>query len=59
MGETAPDKVLRELYGNLERLKSKGHDIANKVEEKLRIIVSCVLYNMHWVYITFIFNVFG
>lgn len=49
LGETAPDKVLHGLYGNLERLKSKGHGLAAKVEEKLRIIVSCVLYSMHWV----------
>lgn len=40
LGETAPDKVLHGLYGNLERLKSKGHGLAAKVEEKLRIIVA-------------------
>lgn len=40
MLEEAPDKFLSKLYLNLEMLKQKGDELAFKIEEKLRIIVS-------------------
>lgn len=40
LGEEAPDKVLHKLYANLEKLKSSGDDLAIKIENNLRLIVS-------------------
>ncbi|XP_072989078.1 diacylglycerol kinase 5-like isoform X1 [Typha latifolia] len=40
LGEKAPDKVLRELYQNLERLKSNGDNFAAEVQKHLRLIVA-------------------
>lgn len=40
LGEEAPDSVLRRLFLNLEKLKLSGDEFADKIEEKLRIIVS-------------------
>lgn len=43
LGEHAPDKVLRTIYANLERLKKRGDQFAMKTMEKLKLIVSCVI----------------
>jgi diacylglycerol kinase (ATP) len=40
LGKEAPDKVLRRIYANLERLKHNGHEFAVNIEERLRLIVS-------------------
>ncbi|KAL1821699.1 hypothetical protein DCAR_0418131 [Daucus carota subsp. sativus] len=40
LNEETPDKVLRRLFINLEKLKTNGDAVAHKVEEKLRIIVA-------------------
>ncbi|OWM88691.1 diacylglycerol kinase 5-like isoform X2 [Punica granatum] len=40
LGESAPDKVLHQLYVTLEVLKSNGDDFAHEVQKKLRIIVA-------------------
>jgi hypothetical protein len=40
LGEMAPDKVLHQLYATLETLKYSGDDLAAKIQNKLRIIVS-------------------
>lgn len=40
LGEEAPDRVLRRVFLNLERLKQNGDEFAPKLEKKLRIIVS-------------------
>lgn len=39
LGLETPDKVLRRIYLNLERLKDD--DFARQIREKLKIIVSC------------------
>lgn len=39
MGESAPDKVLHQLYVTLEVMKSSGDFLATEVQKKLRIIV--------------------
>lgn len=41
LGEEAPDRVLRRLFLNFERLKSNDDKIAAELEENLKIIVSC------------------
>ncbi|XP_031392787.1 diacylglycerol kinase 5-like isoform X1 [Punica granatum] len=38
--QQAPDKALRMIYVNLERLKLEGDKLASKIEERLRIIVA-------------------
>ncbi|KAJ4763584.1 Diacylglycerol kinase [Rhynchospora pubera] len=40
LGEEGPDKVLRRIYANLERLKHHGDHLASKIKEKLRLIVA-------------------
>ncbi|OIW15520.1 hypothetical protein TanjilG_27371 [Lupinus angustifolius] len=40
LGEEAPDKVLSRIYANLENLKLKGDEYAQKVIERLRLIVA-------------------
>ncbi|XP_044466283.1 diacylglycerol kinase 5-like isoform X3 [Mangifera indica] len=40
VGEEAPDKALRRIYLNLEKLKASGDQYAAQVEERLRIIVA-------------------
>ncbi|CAN1220491.1 Diacylglycerol kinase 5 [Linum perenne] len=40
LGEETPDKVLRKVYQNIERLKSGGDEFAAKIQEKLKIIVA-------------------
>lgn len=40
MFEQAPDKFLSTFYLNLERLKHKGDELAIKIQEKLRLVVS-------------------
>lgn len=40
LGEEAPDKVLRRIYVNLEKLKISGDELAVKIRERLRLIVS-------------------
>ncbi|KAH6775302.1 diacylglycerol kinase 5 [Perilla frutescens var. hirtella] len=40
LGEEAPDKVLRRVFLNLERLKQNGDEFAPKLQKKLRIIVA-------------------
>lgn len=40
LGEEAPDKALRRIYVNLEKLKADEDEFAAKIEERLRIIVS-------------------
>lgn len=40
LGENAPDKVLHQVYANLEKLKFGGDAFAAEIEERLRIIVS-------------------
>lgn len=41
MGEQAPDKVLRTVYANLEGLNVRGYQFADKIKERLKLIVSC------------------
>lgn len=40
LSKQAPDKVLHKLYGNLEKLKSIGDDLAADIQKKLRLIVA-------------------
>ncbi|KAF5746007.1 Diacylglycerol kinase 5 isoform 1 [Tripterygium wilfordii] len=40
LGEHAPDKILHNIYVNLERLKNDGDELAAKIQERLRIIVA-------------------
>ncbi|XP_058073152.1 diacylglycerol kinase 1 [Magnolia sinica] len=40
LGEDAPDQVLTKLYGNLEKLKACGDDLASEIMKRLRIIVA-------------------
>nr|XP_043607281.1 diacylglycerol kinase 5-like isoform X2 [Erigeron canadensis] len=40
LNEEAPDKVLNQLYLNLEKLKHDGDDLASEILKKLRIIVA-------------------
>ncbi|KAJ0017801.1 hypothetical protein Pint_11760 [Pistacia integerrima] len=40
LGEKAPDKVLHELYANLEKLRHAGDFLAAEILKKLRIIVA-------------------
>ena len=40
LGEKAPDKVLHQLYGSLQKLKCSGDVLASEIEKKLRVIVS-------------------
>ncbi|KAI4322870.1 hypothetical protein L6164_022521 [Bauhinia variegata] len=40
LGENAPDKVLHQVYFNLETLKCKGDDFAAEIQKSLRIIVA-------------------
>ncbi|KAJ0081145.1 hypothetical protein Patl1_11956 [Pistacia atlantica] len=40
LGEKAPDKVLHELYANLEKLRHAGDVLAAEILKKLRIIVA-------------------
>ena len=40
LGEKTPDKVLHQLYYNLEKLKQSEDSLAFEIENKLRIIVS-------------------
>ncbi|KAJ8754693.1 hypothetical protein K2173_010784 [Erythroxylum novogranatense] len=40
LGENAPDKVLREIYSTLQRLKFNGDELAAEIENRLRIIVA-------------------
>lgn len=48
VGEEAPDKVLRRIYLNLETLKRNGDELAGRIEERLRIIVSSVTVDTFW-----------
>jgi len=43
--EEAPDKVLHRLYGNLEKLKSDGDNLAAEIQKRLRLIVSTIIWN--------------
>ncbi|VFQ83266.1 unnamed protein product [Cuscuta campestris] len=40
LGEESPDRVLRRLYLNLEKLKSNGDVLSLKLQERLRIVVA-------------------
>lgn len=40
LSEETPDKVLRRIYVNLEKLKSNGDEVAIKIQERLKIIVA-------------------
>lgn len=40
LGEEAPDKVLRRIYGNFESLKQQGDQFAIRTMERLKLIVS-------------------
>uniref|UniRef100_A0A5B7BGI5 Diacylglycerol kinase n=1 Tax=Davidia involucrata TaxID=16924 RepID=A0A5B7BGI5_DAVIN len=40
LGEKAPDKVLHQLYYNLEKHKQNGDNLALEIEKRLRIIVA-------------------
>lgn len=40
LGVQAPDKVLHQLYANLEKLKKNGDHYAAEIQNRLRIIVS-------------------
>ncbi|KAJ0113372.1 hypothetical protein Patl1_02147 [Pistacia atlantica] len=40
VGEEAPDKALRKIYLNLEKLKANGDQYAVQIQERLRIIVA-------------------
>ncbi|KAL3835568.1 hypothetical protein ACJIZ3_010304 [Penstemon smallii] len=40
LGENSPDKVLHQLYGNLEKLKQKEDHISDEIHKRLRIIVA-------------------
>ncbi|XP_059662588.1 diacylglycerol kinase 5-like isoform X2 [Cornus florida] len=40
LGEKAPDKVLHQLYYNLEKHKQIGDSLASEIEKRLRIIVA-------------------
>ncbi|QHN95449.1 Diacylglycerol kinase [Arachis hypogaea] len=40
LGEEAPEKVLSRVYANLERLKVQGDQLATRIMESLRLIVS-------------------
>lgn len=40
LGSTDPGKVLHKLYGNLEKLKSRGDALAVEVQKRLRLIVA-------------------
>ncbi|KAK7831654.1 diacylglycerol kinase 5 isoform X2 [Quercus suber] len=40
LGEEAPDKVLRRIYVNLEKLKNSGDELAVKIQKNLRLIVA-------------------
>ncbi|KAG8386255.1 hypothetical protein BUALT_Bualt03G0129900 [Buddleja alternifolia] len=40
LGEKKPDKVLHELYINLEKHKQNGDDLAAEIQRRLRIIVA-------------------
>lgn len=40
LGEKTPDKVLQQLYFNLEKHKQNGDSLADEIERKLRIIVA-------------------
>ncbi|XP_043689780.1 diacylglycerol kinase 5 [Telopea speciosissima] len=40
LGEEAPDKVLRRIYFNLEKLKLSGDDFSAKIQKTLRLIVA-------------------
>ncbi|KAF7805883.1 diacylglycerol kinase 5-like [Senna tora] len=40
LGEEAPDKVLRRIYGNFEKLKLQGDQFAVKIMESLKLIVA-------------------
>ncbi|KAF7848228.1 hypothetical protein BT93_L2179 [Corymbia citriodora subsp. variegata] len=40
LGEEAPDKVLRRIYLNLEKLRSDGDELATQVQQALKIIVA-------------------
>lgn len=48
LGEEAPDKVLRRIYVNLEKLKISGDELAVKIRERLRLIVSWVVLDAFW-----------
>ncbi|XP_038691168.1 diacylglycerol kinase 5-like isoform X2 [Tripterygium wilfordii] len=40
LGDSAPDKVLRQIYTNLQTLKYNGDTVASAIESRLRIIVA-------------------
>lgn len=40
LDDEAPDKVLRKIYVNLEKLKLNGDEFAGNIEKRLRLIVS-------------------
>ncbi|MFS7940604.1 putative diacylglycerol kinase (ATP) [Helianthus anomalus] len=40
LNENAPDKVLHQLYFNIEKLKHDGDSLAPEIQKKLRIIVA-------------------
>lgn len=40
LGDEAPDKVLRKIYVNLEKLKLNGDEFAGNIEKHLRLIVA-------------------
>ncbi|KAH1248034.1 hypothetical protein AAZX31_06G280000 [Glycine max] len=40
LGEHAPDKVLRTVYANLEGLNVRGYQFADKIKERLKLIVA-------------------
>jgi len=40
LGEQAPDTVLRTVYANLESLNLQGHQFAETMMKKLKLIVS-------------------
>lgn len=55
MEEETPDKVLSRIYANLEKLKQNGDEVATKIQEKLRIIVSQIIININGVLFLFLF----
>ncbi|XP_030513162.2 diacylglycerol kinase 5-like [Rhodamnia argentea] len=40
LGEEGPDKVLRRIYLNLEKLRSDGDELANQIQQALKLIVA-------------------
>ena len=46
MNQEAPDKSLNRIYVNLEKLKASEDELASKIQESLRIIVSWIITSL-------------